>query len=373
MYTKYLTTEYPFIHFEDTEVGRLKKKIWDASEEEIEKLLTEKFEIPSEPEIGKAGCYIQTTPRKTVIEKRRKNDVVLVPLGCTENHGIHSNSGLDTFMCTGICEAVRRATAKAGHEVALALPPLNYGGHPYHHLGMPGTVMVSEKVVVETLIWVMAGLWDDGFRKIILVNNHGDDWMLESAVQEFFKRYQLPAFAATVSWHRAVREFFYPLGDERPDFVSTPFIHADESETSVALLMFKDMMDMSCVVDAQGSSLGMLDGGFYDVSVDSFKRPGKWQEAEGHRVIERFGTPEGVVGYPSRGEPRRVKRAIAAICEYLTYMVEDIITNFPAGTVPDPTKFTLRPKSDYEACLKEPLSEGWKSIHELHKIGLFID
>jgi creatinine amidohydrolase len=373
MYTKYLTTDYPNIFFEDNEVGRMKKKLWDMSEDDINKILTEKFEIPSESELGKAGCYIQNTPRQKVIEKRHKNDVVLVPIGCTENHGVHNNSGLDTFMCTSICEAVRRATAKAGHEVTLAFPPLNYGGHPYHHLGMPGTVMVSEKVIVETLIYVMLGLWDDGFRKIILVNNHGMDWMLESAIQEFFKRYQLPAFATVVEWHRAVREFFYPLGDERPDFVTTPFIHADEAETSVALLMFKDMVDMNVVVDAQAKSMGMLDSGYYDGSVDSFHRPNKWSEAEGHRVIERFGTPEGVVGYPSRADPRRVKRAIAAICEYLTMMAEDILEKYPAGQVPPPEKFSLRPKAEIEPCLKEPLSEGWKSVHQLHKIGPFID
>lgn len=370
MKEKYLTTDYPNIFFEDNKVGQLKKRIWDASEEEIDAIL-EDYGVPSDSELGKAGCYIQNSPRKMVIDKRHKNDIVLVPIGCTENHGIHNNTGLDTFMCTSICEAVRRKTAKAGHEVALAFPPINYGGHPYHHLGMPGTVMTSENTLVNMIIDVTVGLWDDGFRKIILVNNHGQDWMLESAIQEFFKRYQLPAFATVVEWHRAVREFFYPLGDERPDFVTTPFIHADESETSVALLMFKDMVDMSCCVDAQPKSFGMLDGGFYDGSVDSFHRPNKWSEAEGHRVIERFATPEGVVGSPSKADPRKAKRAIAAICEYLNAMVEDILETYPAGQVPDPRKFSLRPFEEIEPCLREPLSEGWKSVHELPKRGIF--
>lgn len=372
MYSDWLTTNYPHIVFENNKVGQLKKRLWDAPEEEIDKIL-EDYEIPSDSELGKAGCYIQNTPRSKVIEKRRKNDIVLVPIGCTENHGIHNNSGLDTFMCTSICEAVRRKTAKNGHEVALAFPPLNYGGHPYHHLGMPGTVMVSEKVVVDTLTQVMLGLWDDGFRKIILVNNHGMDWMMESAIQEFFKRYQLPGFATVVEWHRAVREFFYPLGNERPDFVTTPFIHADESETSVALLMFKEMVDMGVVVDAQPESFGMLDSGFYDGSVDSFRRPNKWSEAEGHRVIERYATPEGVVGMPSRGEARKAKRGIAAIVEYLNCMVEDILEAYPAGEVPNPKQFSLRPYEEYKDCLKEPLSEGWKSVHELSRRGMFID
>ena len=68
----WLLTENPAIIFEDNSVGRLKKQIWDASEEEIENILKE-YEIPSESELGKAGTYIQNTPRYKVIEKRRKN------------------------------------------------------------------------------------------------------------------------------------------------------------------------------------------------------------------------------------------------------------------------------------------------------------
>ena len=371
-YQKYLTTDYPNIFFEDNKVGRLKKRIWDASEDEIQGILDD-YGIGSPSELGIANTYIQNTPRAKLIEKRHKNDIVLVPIGSTENHGAQNCSGLDTFMVQFICEAVRRKTAKLGHEVSLAFPPMNYGGHPYHHLGMPGTVMISETTIINTLVDVMAGLWDDGFRKIILVNNHGQDWMLESAIQEFFKRYQLPAFACVVEWHRAVREFFYPLGDERPDFVTTPFIHADESETSAALLMFPEMVDMSVCVDATPKNFGFLQEGFFDGSVDSFHRPNRWQEMEGNAWIERYGTPEGVVGKPTRADPRRVKRAVAAICEYLTCMCEDIIEKYPAGKVPDPSKFSLRPKEEVDACLREPQSEGWKSIHELSRRGIFID
>ena len=98
MYQKYLTTEYPNIFFEDNKIGQLKKRLWDASEDEIQAILDD-YGIPSESEMGKPGCYIQTSPRRMVINKRHKNDIVLVPIGCTENHGIHNNSGRDTFMC----------------------------------------------------------------------------------------------------------------------------------------------------------------------------------------------------------------------------------------------------------------------------------
>ena len=66
----FLTTGHPMIVFEDNEVGRLKKEIFDAPMSDIEKILKD-YEIPSEPEIGKGGCYIQTTPRAINTEKRR--------------------------------------------------------------------------------------------------------------------------------------------------------------------------------------------------------------------------------------------------------------------------------------------------------------
>ena len=358
-------TDYPRIQFENNSTGLLKKRIWEASVEEVEEILKD-YDIPSPCEIGMAGTYIQNTPRAHVIEKRKKNDVVLIPIGTTENHGMHNPSGLDTYMVTYICEAVRRKTAKMGIEVALALPPINYGGHPYHHVAMPGTYMINEESVRDTIIYTLLGLWDDGYRKFILVNNHGHKWMLESAVQEFFKRYQLPAIVSELEWHRAIREFWIPI--DEPDSLTTHFVHADEAETCVANFLFGHMVDMSVCVDSQ--PIGLALKGHYDTSVDSYGRAHTWSEGEGHNVIERYGTPEGVVGYPSRGDAFKAKRPIAAICEYITLMITEMLEAFPAGTAPV-EGFTTRPKEEVEPCFREPLSEGWVSVHELPKRGIF--
>ena len=80
---KWLTTELPEIVFEDTSVGRLKKRLWDAPIEEIDRILKEEYGIPAPSGLGTAGTYIQNTPRSKVVEMRRKNDVVIVPIGCT--------------------------------------------------------------------------------------------------------------------------------------------------------------------------------------------------------------------------------------------------------------------------------------------------
>jgi hypothetical protein len=195
---KLLATAEPDLFFEDNTVGRCKKEVWDSSDEEIDAILAE-YGIPSPCEWGKAGSYIQTTVRHQVEAERRKNDIVFIPIGCTELHGRHLPSASDTLYVSQILEGLRRFTAKRGAACSLALPPLNYGSHPYHHLGMPGTVIVRENVAREFLIDVMLGLWNDGFRKQVLINNHGHLWMLESAIQQFQKRYQTPTSSTPTS------------------------------------------------------------------------------------------------------------------------------------------------------------------------------
>jgi creatinine amidohydrolase len=240
-----------------------------------------------------------------------------------------------------------------------------YGGHPYHHLGMPGTVIVREHVVREMMIDVMLGLWNDGFRKQLIVNNHGQLWMLESAVQEFQKRYQLPGIYRVIDWHRGVREFFRT--NERGGQMGTNFVHADESETSLSLLLHPEMVDMDYAVNTEGKNY--LPDGHFDKSVDPFGRPSRWSEGEGHFAIEIAATPEGVVGKARDGSANKAKRPIAAILKYLTLWNDDILAAFPPGKLPPVEEVTLRTAQELEPFLREPLSPGWKPVYALPRIG----
>lgn len=361
---RWLFTENPAVMFENTKVGRCKKEVWDATPEEIDRILKEDYEIPSPSELSKAGCYIQTTPRAQQIEKRRKNDVVLVPIACTENHGMHCPTGQDLFQVTMFLEGIRRHSAKLGKEVNIAWPPLLYGGHPYHHIGMPGTVIMPQEVVVETVVATMLGLWDDGYRKIILVNNHGHLWNLVTGIQEFCRRYQLPGIYQVFDWHRSTREFFLPNNGLENSF-DTGFSHACEGETSLGLLMFPEMIDMSKAVDT--TPVSNLSDGWFDNSTDDGRRPHRWDEGEGHQMIERFGTPEGVVGSPTLATADKAKRPVVAICRLLECLIDDILERYPAGKVPEGV--SMRSAEELAPFLKEPLSEGWKSVWELPRIG----
>lgn len=362
----WITTENPAIFFEDTQVGRLKEEIWNASMDEIESIL-EDYGIPSESELTEAGSYIQTTPRKELVENRRKNDIVFIPVGSTERHGEHCPSGHDIFQTTQILEGVRRYTEKQGHPVNIAWPPLPYGGHPYHHIGMPGTVPLRGELVREILISVMLGLWNDGFRKQIIINNHGHLWQLKTALHEFMNRYQLPGIFQVWDWTRAVREFFMRTGTE--ESLETDFVHAAEAETSLGLLLFPDKINMEYAEECEGLPESFISDGYFDKSLEQYRRPHRWSEGEGHSEIELTGTPKGSVGSPQKASAEKAKRPVAATLKYLTLVHDEIREAFPPGEVPPVEKTTMRTEEEMEPYLKEPQSEGWKSVYNLDKRG----
>ena len=190
--------------------------------------------------------------------------------------------------------------------------------------------------------------------------------MLESAVQEFQKRYQLPGIFRVIDWHRGVREFFRPV--ERGGQMGTNFVHADESETSLSLLLHPEMVDMNYAVDTEGKILPAR---------RPLRQIGRSVWSPEPLVGRRRATspskspppPKAWSAKPNPALPRKAKRPMAAILKYLTLWHDDMLEAFPAGKVPPVEEVTLRTEAEMEPYLREPLSPGWKPVYGLPRIG----
>ncbi|HUU94372.1 MAG TPA: creatininase family protein, partial [Phycisphaerae bacterium] len=65
------------------------------------------WKFPAEGHMERpTGVYLQTMTGKQVQERLAKNDLIIVPVGSTENHGPHACSGEDTFLVTRMAEQV---------------------------------------------------------------------------------------------------------------------------------------------------------------------------------------------------------------------------------------------------------------------------
>jgi creatinine amidohydrolase len=348
--------------FEKNRVGNMKRRLWDASAEEIDKILKE-YEVPSLGEKDKPGCYIQNTVRADQTIKKERNDVVLIPLGSTEVHGFHCASGQDTLQVERLCEAMRRYSAKKGREVNIAMSPWIYGNHPKHHVGMLGTVPVSPSILERQLVDVMFGLWADGYRKFIFINNHAQHWVISSAIDSFGLRYpELPFYAVAFDWCSSVWEFFQTQ-DKGGPFVED-FIHADEAETSLMLLLAPEMTDMKHAVDTK--SRGYLPDGHFNRSANQLAfRPNLWWSVRNNAPLEFVATPEGVVGSATLATADKAKRPVAAALSYLTLLIDDILERFPAGTLPPIEEVTLFKTEEVEGYLKKPGEADYKNPYRL--------
>lgn len=295
------------------------------------------------------GIYFQNMTGKEVQERLKKNDVIIIPVGSTEAHGPHACYGEDTFLVTRMAEQVAKSTGCTVSQ------PVWFGTHPYHHIGMPGTIPVDEDTFTAYLSSIIAGFWNMGFRKQILLNGHGQEYVIPTALHRFARRFQVPSVLVNLNWFYAIPD--YLKDKEHGGVLETPFVHADETETSMSLALFPEMIKMEDAVDTEFH--GFLPKGHVDSAGNIYQRPIPWYAHVGAGTIEIKGNPEGVVGKATLADVEKVRPAVNALLDYTEKLVNDILEKFPAGTLPpaDMTtnRFTAEELEDY---LRGPLKGG---------------
>lgn len=101
----------------------------------------------------------------------RKDTILLLPLGQTEQHGPHLQVGCDSI----IAEHVTRAVAEKldGEIPVLVLPNIPYGYVPKPVQNWPGVFRVRWEVMVNYIADVLVSAVEMGFKKIVIVSTHG--------------------------------------------------------------------------------------------------------------------------------------------------------------------------------------------------------
>ena len=110
------------------------------------------------------SVWIQELTWAEVRQYLEHDDIAIVPIGSTEQHGPAGVLGTDTYVAVGLAEDAAR---RAGTLVA---PPIWYG-ESSHHMAWP-TLSVRASTLLEVVKDICRSLAHHGFRKIILINGH---------------------------------------------------------------------------------------------------------------------------------------------------------------------------------------------------------
>jgi creatinine amidohydrolase len=311
-----------------------------------------KFPRPGKIESSDPKLYLQNMNMTDVKERLEVNDLIILVVGSVENHGPSCPLGQDTYQCTRMSEIIAE---KTGCTLA---PPVFYGSHPFHHVGMPGTIVIPEEIFNGQLRAIMAGLWNMGFRKQIIFNNHGQEYVIPTAIHQFAKRYQVPAILLNYNWYHGISELISgkDVGNLESGFETT-FVHADEVETSFAMALFPEYVAEEKREDT--TPRGFLDSKFFDKAGNCLHRPITWYGAVGAGPVEFAAYPEGCVGAQTKASAEKAEKAINTILDTFEEMVNMILEKYSPGKLPDWREMSQRfSDEEMELLLKGPLNGG---------------
>jgi len=156
----------------------------------------------------------------------KKTDIVLLPVGSTEEHGHHLPIDNDTFVAY---EIAKRAAKEVEKDIgALVAPPVPFG-ESEGIMGFPGTISLRNETLVNVYKEVCKCLVHHGFKKIVFINGHGGNPpAISTAMNDV--AHETGAFLACVNYWETSSDLMMKIKETE----LTPF-HACELETSISL------------------------------------------------------------------------------------------------------------------------------------------
>lgn len=161
-------------------------------------------------------------------------DTVIVPLGSVEQHSCHLPLITDSANVEWI--AVKAAE---GTDGVLVAPTVVYG-ISHNHIDFAGTVTLRTSTLIALLKDIAHSLVKHGFRNIVFLNGHGGN-NATVAVAAIELREETGATIANIYTPNLMRNSAKVLESDIE-------WHADEGETSTALVAIPELVDMSKAV-----------------------------------------------------------------------------------------------------------------------------
>ena len=243
------------------------------------------------------------------------NDVAILPLGAIEQHGAFCPNGMDTFNAIGLAEKV---ALKSG---ATVLPSPMYGGHPYMHMGMPGTIALNYETNIMLIHDIIAGAANVGYNKFLLLVAHGADSSFITAVHRLgMEGY----FTVAGTWYDFLRDDKNILEDY--------MWHADEAEASMGLSLYPELMHMELVEDGHGTTI--VDGKWKMAPGES-SHPWQFYHFDGtFALLERDDLDNGVIGNPTKATKEKGDALVDRVVEGYSQFITELLEKHPVGINP---------------------------------------
>ena len=216
-----------------------------------------------------------------------KSDLSILPIGATEQHGSHLPLATDSMEA----EAVARGVAE--RLDSFLLPVLSFSNSEAH-VGFRGSVSLSPTTLLAVVKDLALDLIGQGFRRVVLLNVHGGNLILRSAVREINQSTTRGRAIVVQPLSLAAAELARIFPDYRDE------VHAGGFETSLIMAI------------APEATKGTAEDAVPDAPVEAFD----------YLSMRRL-SPSGIWGRPSQASRERGEQALEVLIEKAaTYIVQ---------------------------------------------------
>jgi creatinine amidohydrolase len=225
--------------------------------------------------------------------------------------------GADYFNAMGISEMISKRTG------VIVAPGLPYGSHPYHHFGYAGTIPLRPSTQITLVRDIVKGFVNSGFNKVIIINAHGQWWVLSTALHEIVL--DVNVFMAVATWQDIAQPTIKQV-------LETPTKHADESETSLALALYPEKTDMAKAV--KETFEGIVSKKLYRYGTHGDTSAAFSGIDITGRIPEAKTLKYGVVGDATLATAEKGRRILEATADVVCALIEDLRARFKPGSLP---------------------------------------
>lgn len=231
--------------------------------------------------MGKSFIWSEMTVEE-IRNYLKKRPTVILPVGCTEQHGYHLATSVDILNAQ---EIAKRISADIGVAV---LPTVNYS---YSGGELPGTVNVSPNVVALYIEEICLSLAAQGVKNIVILLGHGGSENMAAliAFRDMFLRKHSHLDVAV-----AVIPPFLAEDDAEPLFKKGDW-HAGKTETSLMLYWAPELVHIDRIRYDSEKLLNMMRD-----DPDAYQDIKKLVDLPyvGPRIRQKQEIQVGVMGYP---------------------------------------------------------------------------
>jgi creatinine amidohydrolase len=172
-------------------------------------------------------------------------ELCLLPVGATEQHGPHLPVSTDADIAEAVCREASRLTGVP------VLPTLWAGSSQAHTSAWPGTFSLSPRLLVDVVVELSRWVRACGFKRLLLVNAHvGNAAPLRVAVDEIRTSGELRV--GLLNWYDLTPEIAAEVTADADDW------HAHAAETSLMLHLRRELVDTAEVRDDPDRTRGLV-------------------------------------------------------------------------------------------------------------------